>query len=524
MISNIKAVHDDAYNCIEDSVIAIVAWKNLNYELMFSEYWGFDFKPTSNQAIANLGDRIDTCTGNILDITVKYTGIKYNLVQFTSIETDLPLIEKELLQNRPIYIYVDSFWVPWSQSYQSNHVNHVCLVTGIDDNNLYLTDPYYLLTHQPLSIEECGKLIKSYATFDFQANNTPNLHWKEIIKKTIVKLNTCNYYPNSFCAMRAFAEYINNITDINKEIPGLRDDIWHTEFWYRLDAIRRGRRKYIKLLNSLSEKYNEANLMTASKLMEHIATSWSVIMSLFYKMSFMEDPSIYLKRISSKINKVSVEEEELCNYLIKVIEGNVQDDKMPDVKFPSKINQILNVDFIDLSNYYTNNAVSHIFSNESNADLTGTGQYFLASELPDDSIWKVEDMSFNFPTIIEDQNDNVTCQSQTIPLTYGIYSTIMVLGCGEWGNFSENMILHFEDGESQSIELEFTDWHFSPIYGESIAWVGKNVDKNKETAWFNNLPAHIFAKSYDVNYQKKIVSITLPDCPNIHIFAISMGK
>ena len=48
MMLNITAKHDDACNCLEDLYMSVADWFHVDYELMYSEAWGFSYTQGHN--------------------------------------------------------------------------------------------------------------------------------------------------------------------------------------------------------------------------------------------------------------------------------------------------------------------------------------------------------------------------------------------------------------------------------------------------------------------------------------------
>ena len=87
------------------------------------------------------------------------------------------------------------------------------------------------------------------------------------------------------------------------------------------------------------------------------------------------------------------------------------------------------------------------------------------------------------------------------------------------------MEVTYPDGIIQSIPVRFTDWWSSyPVYEEEVIWKGKCAKfKDNEFTVVPNTVS-IFAVCFRLKDKKEILKLKLPECHNIHIFAIALGK
>lgn len=120
------------------------------------------------------------------------------------------------------------------------------------------------------------------------------------------------------------------------------------------------------------------------------------------------------------------------------------------------------------------------------------------------------------------------CMASKTPQTTGAerlpnlnYSNIMILASAVFGNFIDQIKLNFSDGKMEDVVINISEWWSDkPVYDEQIAWNGP-VYKKKEGI-FGYTFANIYSLNRLINRKGMIESITLPDCPYIHIFAITL--
>ena len=100
------------------------------------------------------------------------------------------------------------------------------------------------------------------------------------------------------------------------------------------------------------------------------------------------------------------------------------------------------------------------------------------------------------------------------------------LGCSDFGNCYENIKLVYEDETEEYCRIEMPDWQPELQYGEpdGTAFTLKAVENYYGEKSVNQDGRRLYARNIDIDPCKKLVSITLPQLPNIHVFAITFGK
>jgi hypothetical protein len=528
MLNNVIPLHDDSRDCFEDQITTVASWFGRGYELMYAESWGFSYSPADGDSSGILGKRIGAgrTRENALRLLELYHGIRFTWHQTNTIDEVLPILKAELAAGRPVIIYLDSYWCPWApSSYQKiQNSHHNCIVVGLDEVNgfLYCTDGYYVEQNKTLPLEYYAQGCGRCGTFTLIGDEAPIIDWREIIKSSAELILGSNSFPNAFDAMRTFGRDAALI-DLAAEIEGC-PNIWRSPLWMQLDNIHKGRKQFSKVLRYMAEQYDVAELLVLSRQVEQVGGLWSIIQTMLYKAHIKNNSSAILCRIPEKINEVADEEERIANALISLSLQNTT-TSIADFLRTNKA-QIIPEETIciDLSDYLNNNGFGSSMSNDCTADLLGTGQYFLIEGLPETHEWQIGGMKFRFPRVADKANDNISCTGQNIRVPIGRYYYIMLMGCAECGNFSKNMTVEYSDGTSDSILIEFSDWHSLPYFGESIAWSGKSVLHLKDNIMLMPYQAHLFVQTYSLNHDKILESIHLPDFPNIHVFAISLVR
>jgi hypothetical protein len=179
---------------------------------------------------------------------------------------------------------------------------------------------------------------------------------------------------------------------------------------------------------------------------------------------------------------------------------------------------------VDLFSLLNNEGFGGSLAESCEADLTGKGEYFLTRGLPMEHEWVIDGMRFRFPDIKDGANDNVSCRGQVVTVPSGYYTSIMLLECSEWGNYCEVLEVEYEGGEKEEIRITMSDWSNSPGSEEKKAWSGNAAARMRDGVKLWDFTASIFAAQYPLDQNRKAVSLKLPDCPNMHLFGVTLGE
>jgi hypothetical protein len=115
--------------------------------------------------------------------------------------------------------------------------------------------------------------------------------------------------------------------------------------------------------------------------------------------------------------------------------------------------------------------------------------------------------------------DAVGCSGQTVTLTQGKFSSLMLLATGIEGNQkSETLTVKYTDGTSTKFTQSFSDWFTPEKYSaesEGVAMAYRNFDNGTKDQRTFNLYAYTFA----LNPAKSVKSITLPNDTHVVVLA-----
>jgi hypothetical protein len=506
-------------DCVDGLVISVAEWLHRKYKLVFAEAWNFQFADEIEEYPHTIGGRL--FIPNVVDqeILKACCGIEVNYNKINNAEQLISILKEEVSKQRPVIIIYDMFWCPWSNAFQKNHKpDHASLVIGYNESGLNCIDYSPRCEGSILPYEYLNKSIKAFYTINIQqtiAND--NFDWHEIVNKSISSIN--NY--DTFNTIRNFGTYIKESFDPIKEMNRYGIDKFDSNpLSWQIGRISESRRLFASTLRYLHERYNINQLLLLAEKLEAAVPMWSTIISLIIKSCISSNLNL-LERISKKIYEVADFEETIFKCLEAVnkdplYELDLFSDYTPNISS-------LSLQYVNLTKYCNCRAFESGQDPAILPDFTGDGAFILKDELVCKEEVGVDNLKFKLTNLLTDSCDNILCKGQTIEIENGKFKKIMFLGCSTLGSYSGDVKVNYANGSFESIKIDLSDCYpYSVAFEQKVIWGGNcSIDYKKRTKGFG---CQLYAESYDLNYLNDIKSITLPLCPNMHIFAISLGS
>lgn len=528
---NILPITNDSMDCYQSSIASVTSWWNRNFEMMFSESWDFSFNYDRYLETRSIAKSIGFGGGDDIKLLEYYHGIKASFETSENMYSLIDVIQNELNEGHPIAINVDAYDCPWDFGYQKYHKDHICMAVGIDrkTENLFCID----CSNQKINLNIPFSKISNFKYIKFRIVNDELqiYNWSDIIKKTTEKLLDGEKSKNPFYFMQRFADVIEKATDLSNDFHGIETS-WQIPILDKLYQIGISRKRYGLFLEFFGEKYKINDLFTLRDELKYISGQWEVIISMLTKSYYKSHNTDLLYRTAIKIRMVAEAEEEAANWLrnicnnilLKTNNNYIYDNKIiKDNGINDKTNyKIDNIIFVDILNLFNNKGFGDDAENDVVSDLTCMGEFFIRQNLPDGDILVVDGMKFCINSLHNDSYDNISSSNQFINIHKDHYTHIMILGCSESGNYSERMKLQYENNLLMTVPLEFTDWQLQPFFNDIVAWSGKGAKRCNDEIKPLESDVKLFAQRYKVDSTRFLEGIHLPDCPNIHIFAISV--
>ena len=130
-------------------------------------------------------------------------------------------------------------------------------------------------------------------------------------------------------------------------------------------------------------------------------------------------------------------------------------------------------------------------------------------------------LSFDWPTSAAGTPDNVAASGQEVTLS-GQGGSLAFLG-SETGAVSAPVVVTYTDGTTSTGELGFPNWCCTPptAYGAQVAITTDHRDTPTGPANFGT-SYQVFSNTIPLTANKTVQSVTLPNQPAIHLFAVSL--
>jgi hypothetical protein len=172
---------------------------------------------------------------------------------------------------------------------------------------------------------------------------------------------------------------------------------------------------------------------------------------------------------------------------------------------------------LDIARYFNNDAISTHDAQQLGAIDKG-GDSLPAEGFPSSGKLTVSGITFKLPNVSATRN-NISCRSQKIMLPKGSYTKIHVLATAVNGSYIDELTAGCADGSIYNLDLAISDWCVTANYNEQTAlrFDHRHGQASGQTAcsiWKQTM--------YLRNNHSPVRSVTLPNNPDMHIFAITL--
>lgn len=522
MLLNIEQVQNRHMHC-EDTIIATIAtWFKRRYEMIYDNIWSFNFLSDGISTVDSIDKRIGKIDINYSNLE-KYHGIHFTSYEYQNPEDLLDFAYKELSLGRPVIVDIDYKYWNWALDIERNNGKYPFIITGIEDKKagVYCLDIHYLKRIEIITMENfingCGN---SCTSVSFAGNDMENIDWRKIIKANILHFQESDSCYN----IKKFADSIDNLQ--NSDNDSRKDDF---NPFTNLHDVCRKRGLYPLALKCLAESNNLDSIYRIYEISNSIGYEWTTILALLIKAYNKKDILEKRGNIANRIRKIADLENDISCMLLDACknEVNISNKKQSNedrIQSDEFINEIKFINIRDYANY------QWFLDCVVDMPVDSKRKYLLSDGLPNKDIWEFGKMKFCFPELHKGLNDSIECLGQRIEFSAENCNSIMLLGSsgGDYDCIGK-IIINFEDGENEEITIEFLQMWYAAgkeleikEYQKDIAWRGKvKVIKNGVT--IDQYDAFMYAKMYWLKHRGNIKSINLPDCSEIHLFAISFG-
>lgn len=495
--------------CLETAFSTICNYFDIPYQMLFAQTWGYDYQ----------GE--DLCIGN--NISLIDWQLRDKIKQFGIIEEVIPEDNAENL------VYIRTAVKQGKLAIVSMDMAKFNEMNGTSYTELY--SPYLLCsydgefiaydlhyTHEKISMSNevfmyaCRRgLLYGTETQKVSFNFKYNI--KELYKTLIPSK------PNFEKIEHLANLFASGVVDLEYETKDLTEGENPTEapIIRKIETLSRGRNLFSLYLEYINGMITEIDITEACGKISYWAGRWNLIKVILIKAYYRKDFSQnVMRKVALILYDIARGEKELYNQLLhttaKKMEKIECDLFGKNEKLFIKKEKMIG---IDLSKFY-NNAGVKLVGTEKSADITGVGAYIEYEEEQIEKAALEHKCFFDFGYIAKLPFDNMLCQGQEIDMPTGVYNRLKILGCSDYGNFSDYLTICYENMEKKEI-IQFSSWiNKEPLFNEQVYCTGKLKEINVR---LNQSAGTLFVQTIGLQ-QRMINSIKFPNCPTMHVFLL----
>lgn len=531
---------DDYYFC-EDKILANISnFFGSRHELMFGGGFNFGYQPSKSKQ-ERIGDRISVRYFAERELLEKYYGIivkKYNLAY--GAESFLELSKSELKEGKPVAVGLQNCGV-WQVKPGEEGVQLLpFMVIGIkDDNSVEVIDSHELGIRRVLPKRIFEESYRWGVTFE-KKEVQEKIEVKEFIKSVLetyqntvvaehgcvdidlsfssISSNddrfTCRKTEEPYTEMLALAQDILSM-DFEKEVGGLDGVLW-VPFYFGLLLLYRSRLVFTKALRQVEERAHTNIFQNIIKRLVVASSKWNYLRMVFTNCYHNGKMDRSTKENMSSVIREIAEHEKIIMEEFKALYDVYEDS--------GDIYQTLNIEA-----YYN----TYLFDHENWRSIEERkavyGRYFYDGDISLGNIIEGGEMKFYLGKPNE-KGDSLVCLGQGIDCcigdTYKSYQKIALCGSVLYNEMIyDYMEVLYTDGTRQAICIGFDGWiknEYSLEETGKVIWKGAVVKRESKEAMDPRRKAVIYAKEYQLDVQKAVKEIRLPNNPFINILAISL--
>ncbi|WP_084614623.1 GH92 family glycosyl hydrolase [Nakamurella lactea] len=176
---------------------------------------------------------------------------------------------------------------------------------------------------------------------------------------------------------------------------------------------------------------------------------------------------------------------------------------------------------LDLSGEYTNDGTATVAApSQGNFDLSGWA--YDADLLPAAGAKSVDGVTYDLPDATGTAKNFVEAKGQSLLLPSSKYAALHLLGAAHNGDVSSALVVTYTDGTVDQLPVTMTDWAAGSGHGGNTV-VFDMDHRIKNGSGVDGPPVQIFGATVPLDPSKAVVSVQLPNSPNMELYAITAG-
>ncbi len=301
------------FDCVDNILQTVALNKNRDYELMFLGYWIFAYSSIKNNPIGNnLVIDYNEREQNI----EKYHGIHSQFHLVDGIDDLLSIVNKEISNNMPCAVCVDTFWCPWNdEDYNKKHSERYILAIGIEREKgiIYCIDTMINNQVIPVSIDLFKQSKINLIIFKYKDYNIDDEDWKSILKQSLINKAHLDQ-------IKIFANDIRDNLDFTREVDDFKNP-FKSEIFSKVHKFANYRKQYSRALGYIAKRFNVLELIYVSNEMQQIGNMWMITFGMLTKAYVTNDHNL-IKRMYDKLMEVADKEENIFAVLNNILARN----------------------------------------------------------------------------------------------------------------------------------------------------------------------------------------------------------
>lgn len=298
----ISRINNDKLSCLERPMATVLNWLNADYRFIFLSSWTFSYNYMENYQGIQSVPELKAFLGN----SERYTGIRFDVEQVPE-EMRYEQICNEIMHDKPVIIYIDSYWCPWFPSYQKSHIHHYILVIGVD------TDKNYFICLDKLDSQE--KVILPFEDYNKGSGEIIFMSIKSVVdynKKQIKR--DCRKTLNPEIVQHNIYEFANNVRyfmNVTEKLKNYHDPKVAPLYTW-LKGISNDRLNFSECVEIFMDNNNHNYYKIGLKV---IADAWRNIIILLIRAGTRKNNEKTYESIARKIEQIAKMESTLMHEL-----------------------------------------------------------------------------------------------------------------------------------------------------------------------------------------------------------------
>lgn len=181
---------------------------------------------------------------------------------------------------------------------------------------------------------------------------------------------------------------------------------------------------------------------------------------------------------------------------------------------------------INLESYFNNKGVSWL-EPKIFAQLEHSGASLAGELLPNNEEIIYNEILFNFPKTDTTENDHISCEGQIILVSSKkAYRTIAFLGLATWGDYCHGLGIRYKENIYEEVPFNISNACRLVLDKELMPneYIGIEVPYHRRQDNKVEISMGLWVQRVNIDANKELLSVELPDNPYVHIFAITLLK